>query len=305
MSLLIQLFNTVFAYPIVNILLSLYHLISDFGLTIIILTVIVFVLTLPLMRRQTKVLKAQLALQPEIEAIKRRYPKDLAAQTTARQQLFKEHNIPLMPPFMPTLVQTLVLSGVFLALNTVLRNATLSSLNHIMYPFMVHFVQMPDISLTWFTIFNAAWHISLGLPDPTHILPLVTGLITFIQMRMAQPLDLTQTKEALQQSTHILQFLMPLLMVGVTIFFAWQFAAGVALYRLAFLVLTTIRQYFTTGWGSLWLLPNFALNGHAGHFATTNEPQRSASHATRSRKRRNGGSHGSSHRRNRNPRRGK
>jgi YidC/Oxa1 family membrane protein insertase len=75
MSLLLQLFNTVIAYPIVNILLSLYHLIGDFGLTIVILTAIVFVLTLPLMRRQTKVLKAQQALQPEIEAIKRRYPK--------------------------------------------------------------------------------------------------------------------------------------------------------------------------------------------------------------------------------------
>ncbi len=305
MSLLIQLFNTIVAYPIVNILLSLYHLFNDFGLTIIILTAIVFVLTLPLMRRQTKFLKAQQALQPEIEAIKRRYPKDLAAQTTARQQLFKEHGVPLMPPFLPTVVQTLTLSGVFLALNTVLRNATLSSVNRIMYPFLVHFVHMPDISLTWFTIFNAAWHISLGLPDPTHILPLVTGLITFIQMRMAQPLDLTQTRETLQQSTHILQFLMPLLMVGVTIFFAWQFAAGVALYRLAFLVMTTIRQYFAGGWGSLWLLPNFALSGQVKHPAANNAAQQSASRTTRSRKRRSGGSHGSSRRRNRGPKRGK
>lgn len=304
MSLLIQLFNTIFAYPIVNVLLSLYHLIGDFGLTIIILTAIVFVLTLPLMRRQTKVLKAQQALQPEIEAIKRRYPGDLAAQTTARQQLFKEHNIPLMPPFIPTLVQTLVLSGVFLALNTVLRNATLSSLNRIMYPFLVHFVHMPDISLTWFTFFNAAWHISLGLPDPTHILPLVTGLITFIQMRMAQPLDLTQTRETLQQTTHMLQFLMPLLMVGVTIFFAWQFAAGVALYRLAFLLLTTMRQYFNTGWGSLWILPNFALNSHAGQLASHNGTEPPASRTIRARRRRRGG-HSSSHRHNRSTKRGK
>jgi YidC/Oxa1 family membrane protein insertase len=305
MSLILQLFNTVIAYPIVNILLSLYHLIGDFGLTIVILTAIVFVLTLPLMRRQTKVLKAQQALQPEIEAIKRRYPNDIAAQTTARQELFKEHNIPLMPPVIPTIVQTLVFSGVFLALNTVLRNATLSSLNRIMYPFLVHFVHMPDISLTWFTIFNAAWHLSLGMPDPTHILPLVTGLITFIQMRMAQPLDLTQTRETLQQTTHILQFLLPLLMVGVTIFFAWQFAAGVALYRLTFLLLTTVRQYFNAGWGSLWLLPNFALNGQVGHLAANHETQQPSSHTTRSRRRQGARGHRSSRRRNRNPKRGK
>ncbi|MBV9614883.1 MAG: membrane protein insertase YidC [Ktedonobacteraceae bacterium] len=302
MSLLIQLFTTIFAYPIVNVLLSLYHMIGDFGFAIIILTAIIFILTLPLMRRQTKVLKAQQALQPEIEAIKRKYPDDLVAQTAARRQLFKEHNIPLMPPFIPTLAQTLVLSGVFLALNTILRNATLSSLNRIMYPFLVHFAHMPDLSLTWFTFFNAAWHISLGLPDPTHILPLVTGIITFIQMRMAQPLNLTQTRETLQQGTQILQLLIPLLIVGITIFFAWQFAAGVALYRLAFLVMTTIRQYFNTGWGSLWTLPGFALNRH---LAVYNESPRPASRATRSRRRRRHGGNGSSRRRNRNPKRGK
>ncbi|HEY5006199.1 MAG TPA: YidC/Oxa1 family membrane protein insertase [Ktedonobacteraceae bacterium] len=299
MSLLVQLFNTVVTYPILNVLLTLYHLIGSFGLAIIVLTAIVFVLTLPLMRRQTRFLKAQQSLQPEIEAIKRKYPGDLAAQTTARQQLFKEHNIPLVPPIIPSVVQGIVLSGIFVALNTVLHNATLGSLNNIMYPFLVHFVNMPDFSLTWFTVFNAAWHISLGLSDPTHILPLMTGLLTFIQMRMAQPLDLTQTKEAFQQTTHIMQLLMPLLMVGITIFFAWQFAAGVALYRLTFLVMTTIRQYFTTGWGSLWVLPGLALNNHSRNSATS---QPTSPRSTRSRRHKRGGNRSS---RRRNPRRGK
>lgn len=291
MNLLIQLFNTLVTYPILNVLLTLYHLLGSFGLAIIVLTAIVFVLTLPLMRRQSRVLKAQRSLQPEIEAIKRKYPGDLAAQTTARQQLFKEHNIPLMPPLIPSVVQGVILSGVFVALNTVLHNATLSSLNAIMYPFMVHFVSMPDFSLTWFTLFNAAWHISLGLSDPTHILPIMTGLLTFVQMRMAQPLDLAQTKEALQQTTHMLQLLMPLLMVGITIFFAWQFAAGIALYRLTFLIMTTIRQYFNTGWGSLWVLPGLAFNNHSS--ATL---QQIPSRQHQARKRRGGKS--SSRRRN-------
>ncbi|MBA2394936.1 MAG: membrane protein insertase YidC [Ktedonobacteraceae bacterium] len=299
MSLLIQLFNTLVTYPILNVLLTLYHLIGSFGLAIIILTAIVFVLTLPLMRRQTRVLKAQQSLQPEIDAIKRKYPGDLAAQTTARQQLFKEHNIPLMPPLTPSIVQGVVLSGIFVALNMVLHGATVGSLNGIMYPFLFHFGTIPDFSLTWFTVFNAAWHISLGLADPTHILPLLTGLLTFVQMRMAQPLDLAQTKETLQQTTHILQLLMPLLMVGITIFFAWQFAAGVALYRLTFLIMTTVRQYFTTGWGSLWVLPSFALHNHGGSTTIVQQP---APRSTRSRRHKRGGS-GSARRRN--PRRGK
>ncbi len=299
MSLLIQLFNTLVTYPILNVLLTLYHLIGSFGLAIIILTAIVFVLTLPLMRRQTRVLKAQQSLQPEIDAIKRKYPGDLAAQTAARQQLFKEHNIPLMPPLTPSIVQGIVLSGIFVALNMVLHGATVGSLNGIMYPFLFHFGTIPDFSLTWFTVFNAAWHISLGLADPTHILPLLTGLLTFVQMRMAQPLDLAQTKETLQQTTHMLQLLMPLLMVGITIFFAWQFAAGVALYRLTFLIMTTVRQYFTTGWGSLWVLPSFALHNHGGSTSIVQQP---APRSKRSGRHKRGGN-GSARRRN--PRRGK
>jgi YidC/Oxa1 family membrane protein insertase len=254
MNLLSQIFNDALTYPIFNGLMALYHLVGDFGLAIIILTVIVFLLMLPFLHRQTKVLKAQQALQPEIAALKRRYPNDNVAQMETQRQLFKERNVPLVPPIVPIIVQSLILAGVFFALNTVLRNATLSGINSLMYPFLYHFTVMPDLTLKWLS----AWHISLGLPDPTHILPILAGIITFVQMRMSQPPNLAETRETLQQASHITQLLLPLLIGGITIVFAWQFAAGVALYRLAYLVLSTIRQFFITGWGSLWALPNFA-----------------------------------------------
>jgi YidC/Oxa1 family membrane protein insertase len=193
-NLLIQLFNTLCTYPIFNIVMSLYHLLGDFGLAVIILTFIAFLLMLPFLNRQTKALRAQQALQPEINAIKRSYPNDRVAQMNAQQLLFKERGISPMPPIIPMVVQGLILSGVFFALNTILRNANLSTINGIIYPFLLHFSHMPDTNLNWFTIFNAAWHISLGIPDPTHILPILAGIITFIQMRMAQPLNLTETK---------------------------------------------------------------------------------------------------------------
>jgi YidC/Oxa1 family membrane protein insertase len=254
MNLLSQIFNDALTYPIFNVLMTLYHLVGNFGLAIIILTGIVFLLMLPLLHRQTKVLKAQQALQPEIAALKRKYPNDRVAQTSTQQQLFKERGIPLVPPIVPIIVQSLILAGVFFALNTVLRNANLSTINSIMYPFLYHFTAMPDFNLNWFS----AWPIPLGLPDPTHILPILAGIVTFVQIRMSQPPNLAETRETLQQASHITQLMLPLLIGGITIFFAWQFAAGVALYRLAYLVLSTLRQYFITGWGSLWALPNFA-----------------------------------------------
>jgi YidC/Oxa1 family membrane protein insertase len=111
---------------------------------------------------------------------------------------------------------------------------------------------------------NAGLHIALNQVDPTHILPILTGIVTFVQMRMAQPL--AETKEAVMQSAQLLQLVGPLIGVGVTMFFVWQFAAGVALYRLVYLVLTAVQQYFMTGWGSLWSVPAFA-----GSFASASQ----------------------------------
>ena len=66
------------------------------------------------------------------------------------------------------------------------------------------------------------------------------------------------------QVTQIMQFLLPFVMVFVTIFIAWQFAAGLALYRVTSLLLNIIQQYFVTGWGSLLTVPSFGSIAHSG-----------------------------------------
>lgn len=76
-----------------------------------------------------------------------------------------------------------------------------------------------------------------------------------MQMRMAQPVSITQTRDAAVQISQGMQLLMLLIPVGITIFFAWQFAAGLALYRLISLTFNMVQQYITTGWGSLWVSP--------------------------------------------------
>lgn len=142
------------------------------------------------------------------------------------------------------LLQMVLLSGLFFALNTVLSQATSASINQVMYPFFAHFSQMPNFNLNWFTLFNASWRISLRLPDPTHILPILTGVVTFLQMRMSQPLE---SREAFLQAEQATRLIGPLLAVAITIFFAWRFATGVALYRLVYLLLNSIHRLFVTG----------------------------------------------------------
>lgn len=258
MGLIGYFFNLVFTFPILNVLLLLYHFVGDFGLSIILLTIVLYLLLLPLTRRQLKMMKVTQAMQPELAEIRRQHAGDLQAQTAATQALYQRYGFRPSSSFLPLLVQAPIFTGLYASLNIVLNHTRLAQLNSLIYPFLPQLTSVPNIDLNWFTVFNAAWHISLGLPDPSHILPILAGVMTFVQMRMAQPHALVETKEAMMQVTQVTQFLLPFLMVLVTIFITWQFAAGIALYRAASLLLNMIQQYFVTGWGSLLAVPHFA-----------------------------------------------
>jgi YidC/Oxa1 family membrane protein insertase len=267
MSLISNFFNFVITYPIFNVLMLLYHLFGDFGLSIIVLTIAFTVGLLPLTWRQLKSMKARLALQPEVAEIRKKYAQDLKAQYEATQELYKRYGISTAASYLPLLIQIPIFTGLYFALNIVFNHVTLAHLNSIIYPFLPQLSSIPNIDLSWFTMLNAAWHISLGVPDPTHILPILAGIVTFVQMRMSQPHALTDIKDATMQLTQLMQFILPLIMVLITIFIAWQLAAGLALYRITSLFLNMIQQFFVTGKGSLLAVP------HVGGIVESGGPQ--------------------------------
>src|SRR6266550_2406042 len=256
MSLISDFFNFIITYPIFNVLMLLFHLFGDFGLSIIVLTIAITTALLPLTWRQLKSMKTRLALQPEVAEIRRRYAQDLKAQYEATQELYKRYGISTAASYLPLLIQLPIFIGLYSALNIVLNHASLAHLNSIIYPFLPQLSSIPNIDLNWFTMLNAAWHISLGVPDPTHILPILAGIVTFVQMRMSQPHAIADIKDATMQLTQIMQFILPLIMVLITIFIAWQLAAGLALYRITSLLLNMIQQFFVTGKGSLFAVPH-------------------------------------------------
>ena len=289
MSLISNFFNLVLIYPIFNLLMLLYHLFGDFGLSIIVLTIAFTAALLPLTWRQLKSMKARLALQPEVAEIRRRYPQDVKAQYEATQELYKQYGISTAASYLPLLIQLPIFTGLYFALDIVLNHATLAHLNSIIYPFLPQLSSIPNIDLNWFTMLNTAWHISLGVPDPTHILPILAGIVTFVQMRMSQPHALADVKDATMQLTQLIQFILPLVMVLITIFIAWQLAAGLALYRITSLLLNMIQQFFVTGKGSLFAVPDVGgivdsggLKNDAERQESQRKPRSSSSTSTRS-----------------------
>jgi YidC/Oxa1 family membrane protein insertase len=251
------LFNLIFTFPIFNILMLLYRAIGDFGLSIIVLTLLVRLILFPLTLKQLKSMKAMQALTPQLNEIKKKY-KDQKAQLEATQALYKEYGVnPVAGSCLPLLVQMPVLFALFYALEDVVKNnTTLHALNSIIYPFLPHFTTLPNTQLAWFSFINSAWHISLGAPDPTHILPILAALATFAQLRMSMARNASTTtgsSDAMKTQQTIMQLISPIMVL----FFGWSYAAGLALYWMTSSVFGMVQQYFVTGWGSLLTVPSF------------------------------------------------
>ena len=258
------LFNLIFTFPIFNGLMLLYSLFGDFGLSIIVLTIVIKLILFPLTLQQLKSMKATQALQPQMAEIKKKYAKDQQAQALATQALYKEYGVNPVAGCLPLLVQLPVLYGMFNAFNNVLRYqptkqvTLLDHINNIIYPFLPHFSRVPNLDLNWFTFLNPHWHFALSQPDPTHILPILAGLATFVQLRMSQPktVGTAAANDPTQQSMKTMQYIMPL----VTVFFGWTFPAGLALYWTVSSIFQAVQQYFVTGWGGLLTKPNLVSN---------------------------------------------
>ena len=262
-----NLFFVIFTQPIFNVLMLLYHALGDFGLSIILLTIIIRLILFPLTRRQLKSTKAMQAVQPLIADVKKQYPKDQRAQLEATQAIYKEYGINPAAGCLPLFIQLPVLYGLFNSLNTIFRShATVPTINSYIYPFLPHFTTAPNTYLSWFTFISPHAIINLGAPDPTHILPIIAGIATFMQLRMSQPRTTAATQSAMSQQMQIMQFIMPV----ITLVFAWAFPAGLALYWATSTIFSMVQQYFITGWGSLAVMPNVSfLTGGRGSGSDT------------------------------------
>lgn len=251
-------FNLIFSFPIFNVLMLLDRLFGDFGLSIVVMTLFIRLCLFPLTLKQLRSTKATQAIQPLLADLKKKYP-DPQVQYREMQRLYKEYNINPMSGCLPLLVQLPILYGLYGAMDVVLRPAhahlQLADINNVIYPFLPKFSAIPSFDLRWFTFINPSWSLNLAIADVTHILPILAALATFIQLRMSQARNQKQSGGGMMANQmQIMSFIMPF----VTLFFAWTFPAGLALYWTTSSIFSMVQQYFVTGWGSLFSLPSLS-----------------------------------------------
>ncbi len=198
-------FFSVIADPLLWFLNVINQYINNYGIAIILLTVIIKLLFWPLTHKSYASMKAMQKLQPEMQKIKERFKNDRARQGQETMELYKKHRVNPMSGCLPMLIQI----PVFFALYRVLYEAI--ELRHAPFAF---------------------WITDLSAKDPYYITPLIMGATMFIQQKMTpSTMDPTQQKIFL---------LMPVIF---TVLFL-NFPSGLVIYWLINNLLTIAQQYY-------------------------------------------------------------
>src|SRR5665647_1478474 len=120
----IAMFTTLIVQPIFNLLVFIYALLPghNFGLALIIFTIVIRLLLWPLVRKQLHQAKAMRKLQPEIKKIKKATKGNRTKESAMMMELYKEKGINPLGTFPTLIVQMIVLLGLYSGLRKVIAN---------------------------------------------------------------------------------------------------------------------------------------------------------------------------------------
>ena len=116
-----ELIDMLIVRPIVNILFVIYGLVGDFGLAIILFTIIVKFLMWPLVKRQLHQTKLMRKIQPELAEIKKNCNGNRQMESLQMMDLYKRYNIKPFRSFTTLLIQLPIFIGLFAAINAIVR----------------------------------------------------------------------------------------------------------------------------------------------------------------------------------------
>jgi len=228
MNILTLLYNEILFRPLFNGLIFLYNVIPghDFGVAIIVLTVIIRFILYPLNQRAIKSQKEMQAIQPKVKEVQQKFKNDRGKQGQALMQLYKEHKINPASGCLPLLVQFPLL----IALLSVFRNG----LNPNKLSELYRFVARPDVLNSMFLGF-------IDLSKANIYLAILAGVAQFIQSKMIAP---KTNASGGQDFASAMNKQMLYIFPALTVFIAASLPAGLGIYWIAMTVFGIVQQYF-------------------------------------------------------------
>ena len=140
------MFETLIVKPIFNLLVLIYGLLPghNFGLSIIIFTIIVRLLLWPLVKKQLHQVKVMRKIQPELKRVKQAAGGDKRKESMLMMELYKERGINPFGTIGVLILQIPILIGLYVGLQKVLKDP--SAISSFAYPWLQHLPWIEHIS---------------------------------------------------------------------------------------------------------------------------------------------------------------
>lgn len=219
------MFHEIFYRPLFNILVSIYNLIpgGDFGIAIIVLTILIRVILFPLSIKGARSQKALADIAPEMAALKEKYKNDQAAYSAATLALYKERGVNPITGCLPILIQLPIIFALYRVFFSGINEGNMKDL--------YSFVSQPET-------FNAMF---LGILDTAQkywfIAPIV-GALQFLQAKLSISKNSTPSAQSSlnKQMLYIFPFVLAII--------SWSLPAGVNLYLITTTAFSAFEQWY-------------------------------------------------------------
>ena len=196
---------------------KLYLFIPNYGLAIIVLTILVRIFTAPLMAKQMRSAERMRALQPRMKELQEKYKDDRQKQSEATMKLYREEKVNPIAGCLPMLVQFPVLIGLFYALRSSI------GLRHAPFALWITDLSQP-----------ATLFVMPGIDFPIRLLPLIMGGSMFVQQKMTPTTGMDPTQARM----------MLIMMPAMMLFISYTFPSGLVLYWTVSNLLGIAQQYW-------------------------------------------------------------
>jgi YidC/Oxa1 family membrane protein insertase len=192
-----MLFTTFIVQPIFNLLVLIYALLPghNFGLSLIIFTIVIRLLLWPLVKKQLHQASAMRKLQPEIKKIKAATKGNRTKESSMLMELYKERGLNPVGTLPILVVQLIILIGLYSGLRRVIANP--HSLVTFAYPALQHLSWIQHIATnihyfdnTLFGVVNlsrSALNVGGGVYYPAMLIVLGSAVAQYYQSKQLMP----------------------------------------------------------------------------------------------------------------------
>lgn len=259
------MFTTLIVQPIFNILVIIYALLPghNFGVAIILFTVLIRMLMWPLVKKQLHHAKAMRALQPELKRIKQESKGDKAKEQRLTMELYKERQINPFSSVGLLILQIPIFLALYSGISRVVKDP--QQIIDFAYPFVQNLNSMQelaaDIGLFDATLFGvvdltkAAINPGTGVYWPAMIIVLASVVAQYYQSKQLMPSQndkkslrkiLKEASEGKQADTSDMQAAVSsktmMLIPGLIFFFTVRVPSALSLYFLVSSLVAIVQQ---------------------------------------------------------------